>query len=70
MYTDSCGYGGLLQAWAMVHVLNEMGYSAEQIVLGSKKAGIPQKTIFKKVKQLGVSGTFSAIRWNQRYYTR
>ena len=63
MYTDSCGYGGLLQAWAMVRMINEMGYNAEQIVLGNKKAGIPQKTIFKKIKQLGVEGTFSAVRW-------
>lgn len=63
MYTDSCGYGGLLQAWALFHVLNEMGHSAEQIVLGNKKAGIPQKTILKKIKQLGVDGTFWAFRW-------
>ncbi len=63
MYTDSCGYGGLLQAWALVRVLNEMGYAAEQLVLGTRKDGTSPKTILKKIRQKGIQGIFLSLVW-------
>lgn len=54
-YTNSLNYGGLLQAFALVFKLEQLGYVADQIQLGERSQEDLKKNIFMKAKEHGTS---------------
>lgn len=52
LYHNSQNYGGLLQAYALVHYLNGLGYRAEQIDFDNVRTDIITQ-LKKKIKMLG-----------------
>ena len=53
LYKNSSNFGGLLQAYALIKILEEEGYKAKQILQGEQNRNYKKRTIFDKIKKRG-----------------
>ncbi|QWT54146.1 polysaccharide pyruvyl transferase family protein [Eubacterium sp. MSJ-33] len=62
LYKDSCNYGGLLQAFALTHLLRSMNYDAKQIMPGKRSNIYLHRSTLTKIKEHGCKYAIESLK--------